>query len=592
MFSLLAFVLLVQINPIECACTAATRVQCVSSKCCDGLTACRWEAVEQDPQIRKRLIEILRSLSGNTTLLLNSSQSINAFFSSDVPQRKRVIDGVCSCPSAECCLRNCIAENWSSWSPCSTSCGPGLTRRTLSFVPHVCGGMPCLSTVENAPCNNMDCPTPCIVSTWSAWICADQQCEITPRTETRTRRIQVVAGNNGSCIENDNLRETRTCSTNCCTAAVPCAVSSWSSWTSCSATCGVGSRLRTRAVVIDAACNGAPCPPLRESEQCAQALCPVNCELSAWSTWSVCSSSCLLDERRRTRNVVTAPANGGAACDALTETATCGARRCDCDVKDWSTWTTCTASCGSGSQSRSRTIATVRSECPALSDARACNVPPCPQDCIVSAWSNWSSCSAPCGGGRRERTRAATQVQVGAGMPCPLDLTASEECNLHFCADSAMSTQAGGVSMIISTSVGELTPATITAAPQSSLPPSLPHSQSQSQHSYVASTIASGNAVVEPSDANIALIGGIAGGVAALLLVVALVVFIVLRAKRQSTDAAMDERGASSSVPALSVTGNYSSFQPTTTPITTNYVDHAVNAARTPTYGELAPGEV
>jgi hypothetical protein len=82
---------------------------------------------------------------------------------------------------------------------------------------------------------------------------------------------------------------------------------------------------------------------------------------------------------------------------------------------------------------RSRNITMAASDCPPLSDAKACDVGVCARDCVVGVWSSWTSCSATCGGGRRERTRVVTQMPAGSGAACPLDLTQSEQCGTQAC---------------------------------------------------------------------------------------------------------------------------------------------------------------
>ncbi|CEL92606.1 unnamed protein product [Vitrella brassicaformis CCMP3155] len=140
----------------------------------------------------------------------------------------------------------------------------------------------------------------------------------------------------------------------------------------------------------------------------------------------------------------------------------------DCVVSAWSDWTSCTKSCGGGIKTRARTATTPPCAgdfaCPPLDETVACNTSPCgrPQeaaaceqnelassqvgppigirqargDCVVSAWTEWSECSASCfeSGtyGQQIRTR---QVQVPAtgGRPCPSSLKERRVCNQFKC---------------------------------------------------------------------------------------------------------------------------------------------------------------
>ena len=63
-----------------------------------------------------------------------------------------------------------------------------------------------------------------------------------------------------------------------------CQVSSWSYWSSCSASQCIrhGSQSRSRTEETSPSCGGAPCPELYETRQCYGTT-PIDCQLSSWS---------------------------------------------------------------------------------------------------------------------------------------------------------------------------------------------------------------------------------------------------------------------------------------------------------------------
>jgi hypothetical protein len=221
---------------------------------------------------------------------------------------------------------------------------------------------------------------------------------------------------------------------------VDCVVSDWTEWTACGPedSCGTGERSRTRAIQTPASGGGRECGALEESEPCALAPCPVDCELGEWTEFGACDVTCGEGLQTRTRAVLVEPANGGAPCGATSEDRLCALDPCDgdCEVSEWTDWSACSEECGVGTQTRTREVVVepigAGAACPALTDSRECTDGPCPVDCELSDWSEWGECDAPCDGGEQVRTREVVVEPVAAGAPCG-ERTERRPCNTQIC---------------------------------------------------------------------------------------------------------------------------------------------------------------
>lgn len=113
------------------------------------------------------------------------------------------------------------------------------------------------------------------------------------------------------------------------TKAVNCKVGDWKAWGRCSVTCGGGTKRRARDVIhVDMNRVGETCPALEETMACNTAQCPVDCKVGNWRPWTKCSVTCDGGTKRRARDVVLRPVNGGAACPDLEETMACNTEQC------------------------------------------------------------------------------------------------------------------------------------------------------------------------------------------------------------------------------------------------------------------------
>merc|ERR1719356_490724 len=99
---------------------------------------------------------------------------------------------------------------------------------------------------------------------------------------------------------------------------VDCEVSEWVS-SGCSVSCGKGTETQTR-IIKELPQGGIKCPPLNAVLPCNTHACPIDCEEATWSPWSSCSAQCDGGIKLRTRTVLTHPTRGGRPCEAITET--------------------------------------------------------------------------------------------------------------------------------------------------------------------------------------------------------------------------------------------------------------------------------
>lgn len=128
------------------------------------------------------------------------------------------------CPIGQC-NADCKVGAWTSYTPCSQTCGTGTQRRKRRVTQSPGGtGLPCPHLVESRNCRAAECDADCAVGDFGAW---------------------------GRCLP--------------VTTSSSQAVISAASGKSSSASC---SRKRTRPVIINRAGVGAACPSLQEFKNC------------------------------------------------------------------------------------------------------------------------------------------------------------------------------------------------------------------------------------------------------------------------------------------------------------------------------------
>merc|ERR1719443_630320 len=147
-----------------------------------------------------------------------------------------------------------------------------------------------------------------------------------------------------------------------------------------------------------------------------------DCEVSDWIA-TECSATCGGGQEQLFRNIIIQSA-GGAQCPPLTMVRECGMETCptDCELSHWSDFSDCSAKCGGGIQMRSRQILVQAenggAQCGATSENRECGVESCDKDCELNDWTGWGGCTKACDGGFQVRTKSVMTPAEGQGT-CP-----------------------------------------------------------------------------------------------------------------------------------------------------------------------------
>ncbi|XP_029444834.1 thrombospondin type-1 domain-containing protein 7A isoform X2 [Rhinatrema bivittatum] len=329
----------------------------------------------------------------------------------------------------------------------------------------------------------------CQVSEWSEWSPCLRTCHMPSIYGNRTRTRFVKQFPVGSDSECPDLEEVEDCVPQGDDVS-PCASYTWraTEWTECrvdpllsqqdkrrgnqTALCGGG--IQTREVYCVQANENllsfvstlkekeASKPvdrflctvPIPSTTQLCQIPCPIECDVSAWSAWGPCTYESCDDQqgkkgfKLRKRHITNEPTGGTGNCPNLIEAIPCEEPSCS----DWRVvkMEACIPDngnqCGTGTQVP--LVTCINSDGEEV-DRQLCRdaiypVPvvcdvPCPKDCVLSMWSQWSSCSHTCSGktteGRQMRARSILAYAGEGGTQCPNSSALQEArgCNEHPC---------------------------------------------------------------------------------------------------------------------------------------------------------------
>lgn len=336
----------------------------------------------------------------------------------------------------------CTWSGWSTKSSCSDKCGPQTSSksRSLKIVPKLPHPAPLSNGTKLQTCHGEDrkvevCPfkscdgkpEDCEFGDWDEWSppTCTQLCE-------RSRTVKKNAKNGGKPCTGP-LVATKVCKKDC-EKPVDCEISGWASWSKCTA--NNDQTYRTRSIKQIAQFGGDRCNgELKQTKWCAPTKKPVDCEIGEWASWQTCTASCGGGSRKRQRSIKTNAIHGGKPCkDALEQLTPCGAaaackdkkpkKPVACRLSTWSPWKNDAAT---GQKKRERAIKTNRSDGGDMCSGNLHEVEPMdPLDCTVSAWAEWDDCDRKCENGQQQRKRQVDAHAAWGGRKCPSPLSLLE----------------------------------------------------------------------------------------------------------------------------------------------------------------------
>ncbi|XP_068091514.1 SCO-spondin-like isoform X2 [Hyperolius riggenbachi] len=372
------------------------------------------------------------------------------------------------CVGEECSERNCSWNAWSNWSECSRSCGVGQQRRFRTYNPPGERGLWCddilTGNTERRFCNLQACKVNGEWSKWSPWSWCDRTCG--GGRSVRSRSCSSPPPKNGGRDCEGEKYQVRICNPKPCAEGCPLAMLEVPCANRCPRRC---SDLQQGIVCLDGeACErGCRCPPgMLEQDGVCVPITQCDCTDSRGQSWTAMSS---LQEDCNNCTCI----DGSLFCTNHT----CPSQ--DCKWSQWSAWSQCSVTCGSGLQTRFRssTSGSERKLCQTPeSQSRPCYHERCPelcphngsnrrigdvwlvgecQQCICTPegnycqdieckvdgkwtpWSPWSDCPATCGSSAQIRTRACINPPPrNNGSDCQGPDTERRNCTNRHCQGS------------------------------------------------------------------------------------------------------------------------------------------------------------
>lgn len=180
-------------------------------------------------------------------------------------------------------------ENWINQGTCNKSCGPGKQDQISHTIDNYTNNACQATKSRKVDCNIKNCcdqTTPSYDS-WSGWGSCSATCG--PGTKKRTRTVTYKSTITGEVCSTSTEEDSTYCNDKgCCDQTTP-SYGDWSGWGGCSVSCGGGEQWRSRPISYKSVYTGEECSTGTDWEKAACNTSPCNPTINCWrdGAWGV-----------------------------------------------------------------------------------------------------------------------------------------------------------------------------------------------------------------------------------------------------------------------------------------------------------------